>query len=136
MMSLMNFRGFLIVAAIIVTFACHSESPVQSPPSGEYFTVQVGTQNFVMFATDAETIRLAKDNFNGKNHRFPSGHIIEGDGGFNQPWNWHFVAEDVRMVEVAIEVCDGTPGYVNDHLSDYLGTAFCPWSAKVIKIGR
>jgi len=132
----MSFKTLLIISAVIAALACHSENPTQNPVTGEYFTVQVGSATFVMFATDLATIQFAKDNYFGKNHRFPSGPISTGHGGFNHPWNWHFVPDTVRMVEASIEVCDGTPAYVNDHLSDYLAVGYCPWSAKVIKIGR
>jgi hypothetical protein len=89
-----------------------------------------------MYVTDSTTIQLATENFQGKNSRFPIGSIQAGNGGFNGHWSWHFVPESVRMTEVAIEVCDGTPSYVNAHLSDYLGIGYCPWAAKVIKVGK
>jgi hypothetical protein len=126
----------LFVAFIIASIACHSESPTQNPGNGQYFTVQVGSEQFVMFVTDASTVELAIENFQGKNHRFPSGKIEAGDGGFNQPYSWHFVPDTVRMVEAAIEVCDGTPQYVDQHVPDFVSVGYCPWSAKVVKIGR
>lgn len=125
-----------IIAILILVFAgCKSDNTMQSG-SGSYFTVQVGNEQFVMLVTDEATIQLAIENFQGKNHNFPIGKIASGDGGYNQPWNWHYQPDTVRMTEVAIEVCDGAPSYVNAHPTDYFAAGYCPWSGKIIKIGR
>jgi hypothetical protein len=116
---------------------CSSENPASNvPPGGQYFTVQVVNDRFVMYVTDATAIRLATENFQGKNNTFPSGRIERGTGGFNQPWNWHFIPESVRMVEAAIEVCDGRPSYVQQHIDDFVAIGYCPWGAKIIKVGK
>lgn len=117
---------------------CGSDNGTSNPPpgGGQYFTVKVVNDTFVMLVTDPDTIQLARDNFEGKNHRFPSGHIEIGNGGFNGIWGWHYVPDNVRMVEVSVEVCDGTPSYVNTHLNDYLTVGYCPWTAQVIKVGK
>src|SRR5262245_61969056 len=100
-----RYKLLLFAAFVIAAIACHSEDPAQNPTNGQYFTVQVGSEQFVMFVTDVPTIELAVENFQGKNHRFPSGKIAQGDGGFNQPYSWHFLPDSVRMVEASIEVC-------------------------------
>ena len=68
------------------------------------------------------------------NNKHPNGRIAPGNGGFNTPWSWHFVPETVRMVDVSIEVCDGTPSYVETHRSDYLLSGYCPWGARVVAV--
>jgi hypothetical protein len=95
------------------------------------FVVAVGNETFVMRVTDAETIRLAQESVDGRNQRFPIGPLRRGDGGFNAPWSWHFDPAEVRMTEIAIEVCDGRPSYVEAHLLDF--PTYCPWSARVIR---
>jgi hypothetical protein len=130
---------FSIVLIVLIAFlsGCKAENPTTNlPPNGQFFTVQVANDVFVMYTTDTVTIQQATENFQGKNHRFPLGRIATGNGGFNSPWSWHFVPDNVRMVEVSVEVCDGTPSYVNSHLNDYLAVGYCPWSAKVIKVGK
>ena len=64
---------------------------------------------------------------------FPIGPLVPGNGGFNAPWSWHFDPERVRMAEIAIEVCDGQPSYVEENLADFV-TAYCPWGARVVAI--
>ena len=85
-----------------------------------------------MRVTDADAIELAMENLAGRNSKHPSGPIAPGDGGFNSPWSWHFVPDSVRMVDSSIELCDGSPSYVETHRADYLSSGYCPWGARVI----
>lgn len=130
-------RVILFGAIILITswIGCDSEDPLEQP-AGQYFKVQVANEQFTMFVTDPATIQLAIANFEGKNQMHPTGRIMAGNGGFNQPWEWQFVPESVRMAEVSIEVCDGLPSYVNSHLDDFIAVGYCPWSGKIIQIGR
>jgi hypothetical protein len=120
---LLALGGFLLVG-------CDSDRG--SRPYGE-FLVAVGNETFVLRATDADTIRLATENFRGRNRLFPLGPLVANNGGFNAPWSWHFDPDRVRMVEIAIEVCDGQPSYVQGHLGDFL-TGYCPWGARVVAL--
>jgi hypothetical protein len=127
----------VLILLAILWMGCKAENPASNlPPGGQFFTVQVGTERFVMYVTDPATIQLGIDNFQGKNSRFPLGRIATGNGGFNSPWSWHFVPESVRLVEASVEVCDGAPGYVNSHLTDYLAVGYCPWGGKIVKVGK
>ncbi len=103
-------------------------------PRGKYFLVDVNGERFVIYVTDAETIRLALENMEGKNDLFPMGELARGDGGFNKPWSWHLKPETVRMVEVSIELCDGTPSFVENELEYWLETvkSYCPWWGRII----
>jgi sterol desaturase/sphingolipid hydroxylase (fatty acid hydroxylase superfamily) len=120
---LLALGGFLVAG-------CGSER--DSRPDAE-FLVAVDRETFVLRATDPETIRLATENFRGRNAMFPIGPLRRGDGGFNAPWSWHFDPDGVRMAEIAIEVCDGRPSYVEENLSDFLA-GYCPWSARVVAL--
>ena len=44
---------------------------------------------------------------------------------------WHYT--DFTLVEVAIELCDGTPALVEQDLPYWLNTvkSFCPWAGYV-----
>jgi len=97
------------------------------------FLVAVDRETFLLRTTDPETIRLATENFRGRNAQFPIGPLLPGDGGFNAPWSWHFDPDRVRFTELAIEVCDGQPSYVEAHRADFLG-GYCPWGARVVAI--
>jgi hypothetical protein len=98
------------------------------------FVVQVVDETFVFRTSHPETIQLAVDNLEGRNNRFPSGPLRSGNGGFNAPWTWHLDPAETRLVELAIEVCDGRPSYVETHQPEY--AVYCPWGAKVIERRR
>jgi hypothetical protein len=112
------------------------------PPSeiqGESFTLQTANgDKFTVYATDPEAIQLLTDNYYGLNNMFVTGRLVIGNGGFNSPWSWHLDPDDVTMAEFAIELCDGTPSEVEHNLPYWLFQVetFCPWSSKVIEIGR
>jgi hypothetical protein len=118
----------VIVVAAAVAVAC--ASPTEPGGNTADFVVEAGGERFVLRTSDPATIRLATDNLEGRNQRFPSGPLRQGDGGFNSPWTWHFDPEATRLVESAIELCDGRPSYVEQHQSDY--PTYCPWGARVI----
>jgi hypothetical protein len=126
--------GRVLATLLLAAVGCGDDDAPTSPERGRLFRVRVGADEFRMRATDPETIRLAMENLAGGNSLHPQGPIAAGDGGFNSPWNWHLVPETVRMVDSSIELCDGTPTYVEAHRGDYLASGYCPWSARVIAL--
>ena len=117
----------LVLAPALLAPGC--SSPTSPSPAAE-FLIDVAGERFVLRTTHPPTIALAEENLRGGNTRFPIGPLRPGHGGFNQPWTWHMDPEATRFVELAIEVCDGRPSYVETHQADY-GT-YCPWGAKVV----
>jgi hypothetical protein len=115
----------------LVLGCCSSENP--GPPSTD-FVVAVGTESFVFRSTHPETIALGFETMNGPRRLFPIGPLRRGNGGFNAPWSWHLDPGETRLTEAAIEVCDGTPSYVEAHVDDFVQVSYCPWSARVIGI--
>jgi hypothetical protein len=98
---------------------------VGSPPGGESFRIQVTTPGAV---SDFDGL-VGKGNV-----KVITGAITRGDGGFNSPWSWHLIPATVEAVDLAIEVCDGCPSYVEGHLDDYLSLGqYCPWGAEVVR---
>lgn len=70
----------------------------------------------------------------GGNAGIPNGALASGDGGVNAPHRWHLVG--VELVDVTIELCDGTATMVDEDLDYWLGTVgrFCPWNATLIAL--
>ncbi len=125
-----------ILISIVLLSSCSSENPVDQPTEGQYFRVQVANEQFTMLVTDPATIQQAIANFEGRNTMHPTGRILPGNGVYNEPWSWHFVPSTVRMADVSIEVCDGLPSYVNAHVDAFVAVGYCPWGARVVKVGR
>lgn len=67
-----------------------------------------------------------------------NGPLRGGAGGFNQPWSWHLDPDSVVVTDLAAEVCDGRPSFVEDDLDYWFESVgrFCPWGAKVISRER
>lgn len=124
----------VVAALLLVSSGCNDDDGPTGPERGRLFRVRVGEDEFRMRVTDPDTIQLAMENLAGRNSKFPNGPIATGDGGFNAPWSWHFVADSVRMVDTSIELCDGTPSHVDGHRADYLASGYCPWGARVVAL--
>lgn len=124
-------RGAALTLALALAVSCGG-----GEPSGPFvdFVVAVEDERFVLRASDADTIAAAYGNLRGQNSRFPIGPLRTGDGGFNAPWSWHIDPDEVRLAEAAIEVCDGRPSYVEEHVEDYLPIGYCPWGARIVAV--
>lgn len=120
-------RRFTLVALLSLSAGLNACS--SADPAFVDFDVAVGAERFVLRVEDAGTIAQARDVVAGRRSLFPIGRLVRGDGGFNAPWSWHLDPSEVRLTEVAIEVCDGTPSYIEAHISDF--PTYCPWSARV-----
>jgi len=110
----------------------------QPSGAGTYFVVQVVDEKFTMYVTNPEAVQLALENMEGKNSMHPQGDLDFGDGGFNKPWSWHMKPETVEMVEVSVELCDGTPSMLEANLTYWVNTVkfFCPWDSKVLSASK
>ena len=108
--------------------ACGSPAAPGAAPAD--FIIDVVGERFVLRLTEPAAIALAEANLRGENTRFPLGPVRRGSGGFNQPWSWHLDPDDTTLVELAIEVCDGRPSYLETHLDEY--PTYCPWGGRVV----
>ena len=94
--------------------------------------------NFVAVTTDSLVISQLEAQLalpEGKRLMHLNGPIGRGDGGHNLNWDWHFLPGEWLLAEVSIELCDGTPSYVNDNLDYFVDTVgqYCPWGSYVLK---
>jgi len=123
-------RPRLVALGIALLAAASGCSSTDASAAAADFVVAVGSETFVLRLSDPEAIRLARERMRGENGSFPLGPLRSGNGGFNAPWSWHLDPAETRMVEAAIEVCDGTPSYVEAHQADF--PTYCPWGARVL----
>jgi len=65
----------------------------------------------------------------------PTGTVVRGDGGVNAPWSWSLDERDWSLAQISAEVCDGWPGYVEEHLDEWIASpgSFCPWQSRLEK---
>jgi hypothetical protein len=122
----MSWNGCVIAALGLALAACSAEPD----PTHADFVVNVESETFVARITDPGTIVQFREAMAGTRSGFPAGPLRSGDGGFNSPWTWHLDPDETRLVEAAIEVCDGRPSYVETHQSDF--PSYCPWGARIV----
>jgi hypothetical protein len=127
---------FRFVMAMVATGLAHCGDTSNDPsPAHVDFLVAVNDQVFTLRLTDPDAIAAAQANFRGQNTQFPIGPFREGNGGFNAPWSWHIDPAGAQMTEIAIEVCDGEPNYVEAHVQDYLQVgSYCPWGGRIVGV--
>lgn len=106
---------------------------------GVVATFDVQGMKFRVLVTNPETIGQLVGLKNGTSTaNIPNGKILEGPGAglHNLPWSWHLDPQDIQMADMTIELCDGTPQYVEDHLQEWLGTVkrYCTWGAKLVDL--
>ena len=127
--SLPRARVAVMTLAAALLSSCGG-GPTGPPPAAADFIVDVAGERFVLRLTDPDAIRLALRNQRGETTAFPFGTVRAGDGGFNQPWSWHLDPADATFVDLAMEVCDGRPSYLEEHLDEY--PVYCPWGGRVV----
>jgi hypothetical protein len=97
-----------------------------------------------VMVTHAPTIAAAHAYvLNGSGPAIPSGPIVRGPGS-DPRLPFHYLPDAVRLVDVAIELCDGQLMKTEAQLDDYfLGVTgnpnatralFCPWGARPVQV--
>ena len=126
-----------VLAGIVasVSVACGS-SPTSVTPNGATYVVQVGSEQFAVRVTDQATAAKLDARMQSGKEGVILGRVATGNGGFNAPWSWHLVPSSVTVADFAIELCDGTPSYVEAHRDEWISSVrdYCPWSAKVVAV--
>lgn len=128
----------LVGAALFSLLLLSCSSPTGPDlQAGVLAEFDVNGERFSIFITNMQTVRQVLDLRDGRsNAKIPSGRIVKGQVQYNRPWTWHIDSEDITMAEVTIELCDGTPSYLEAHLDDWIRTVgyFCPWSAELVSV--
>ncbi|GAA3139249.1 hypothetical protein GCM10010486_01460 [Nonomuraea roseoviolacea subsp. carminata] len=95
---------------------------------------------FVVKLTEPDKIQEARDILSGaqRDRTHVLGRIVKRPAPYNPGWQYHLDPTSVSFFTHAIEVCDASPRYVDDHL-DEAGGAFlpgllwCPWGSRLLR---
>ncbi len=106
---------------------------------GVLATFEVEGERFRVWTTNPQTIHDLRDLQQGTSTaNIPNGRILRGPGRarHNAPYHWHLDPQDITMAEVAIELCDGLPSYVEENVGEFVErvSRYCPWNAKLVKL--
>jgi hypothetical protein len=122
----------LATLAALAATACDSDPT--TPEGPPLFVLEVSGETFRAVVLDTMQVRLLEERMAAGTEGVVNGELLPGDGGFNQPWGWHWDPETVHVADTSIELCDGRPSLVEEDLPYWLDTVgrFCPWSARVV----
>ena len=122
------------IILFLIAFAGCADDGV-SPGDEAIFVLEVSGEEFRARVTDPEAVAALEARMQGGVEGVVSGRLAAGDGGFNQPWSWHWEPATVHVADLAIEVCDGRPSMVEEDLTYWLQTVeqYCPWGARVVR---
>ena len=107
-----------------------------------YFAFQTrpGEDEFVFKLTDDNKIAEARNILNGKqaNEVHVMGRILKKSEPYNPLYTFNFNPDTIQFFSIAIEICDASLMYVEDHLDEACGAFlpgcfFCPWTSKLIR---
>lgn len=135
-------RLFALVwlAATLTVAAC--SSPIAPSPDlegGVVATFETGGGSFRVFVTNPAAItRLVQIRSGANIGQIPNGRIFRGSGAANHnaPHAWHLDPGDIEIVDATIELCDGSPAYVDANLAEYVDVIgrYCPWGARLVRL--
>ena len=131
----------LVIMAAALALGCGSKSPSAPTPlaGGVLATFAVSGEQFKVWITNPIAIGRVLALRRGEAPAgFPSGRLLRGSGRaeHNAPYSWHLDADDIEIVDLAIELCDGRPSYVEANLAEYADriSRYCPWGARLVDL--
>jgi hypothetical protein len=106
---------------------------------GALATFEVEGERFRVWTTNPQAIHDLRELQQGTSTaNIPNGRILRGPGRakHNAPYHWHLDPQDIAMAEVAIEVCDGLPSYVEENVDEFVERVgrYCPWVARLVEL--
>ncbi|MBT2235500.1 calmodulin [Nonomuraea sp. NEAU-A123] len=97
-------------------------------------------ERFVVQLTDAVKIQHARNLLSGATTDEPHlmGRIVKRPAPYNYRWTYYLQPDRVEFFDYAIEVCDATIPYVEEHLDEaggpFLpGLIWCPWTSRLVR---
>jgi hypothetical protein len=105
-----------------------------------YFAFEQEGREFIFQLIDEERIAQARDILSGKETEavHVMGKIRKTQQPYNPQWSYHLIPETISFFALAIEVCDATIEYVEEHLDEACGAFlpgchWCPWSSRLTR---
>lgn len=101
----------------------------EPPEGGVWATFDVVDDVYRAHITNPNGVQQALDLWAGTSKAaIPNGALVCASASFNCGWGFHQDPATIEFAEATIEVCDGTPSYVDANCGDF-GAQYCPWSA-------
>ncbi|MDQ3913734.1 MAG: hypothetical protein M3285_00920 [Actinomycetota bacterium] len=122
----------------ILTIETPHETLTRRFQIGRFFTLgfEGRDASFVVFVNERKPIKLMKAEAEAEDKTLIVSGKVRGEQRYNRDWSYSMGPGSIVLGEVFVEVCDGSPGYVERHKKEWLGKRWCPWSSYVAAIGR
>jgi hypothetical protein len=139
----MRVIAIVLLAATAASHGCGGPTSPSDPggslSGGVLATFAVGADQFKVWVTNpAAVARLTALHRGEPGGRIPNGRLRRGPGraSHNAPYSWHLDPVDIEIVELAIELCDGSPSYVESNVPEYADRIlrYCPWGARLVAL--
>ena len=136
-------RALGLACALLIGCAAGCDETPTAPSrdllGGVLLSFQVVGEPFKVWITNPRTIEQAFAlSQSGGRGRIPVGRIHRGSGrgAHNAPYGWHLDPDEIELAEAAIEVCDGTPSFIEANVDYFVNDvrAYCPWSAILVRL--
>lgn len=134
--------GFTGASHVLVGIAASVADDAEAK-TGAYFEMRdasVSDKVFVLKLTDPYLIAHARRVLDKREltRVHVIGRIVETPAAYNPGWSFHLDPASIDFFEVAIEVCDATADYIDDHVSKGQGSPlpegrWCPWSSTLTR---
>lgn len=137
--KMLTVMGLVAVAAVVFGGCTSATAPSTELRGGVLASFRSSNQTFKVFVTKPTTITALYALQRGEaTANIPNGRILRGSGagGHNAPYSWHLDPADVEMADVTIELCDGSPSYVQANIAEYVDVIgrYCPWGATLVAL--
>ena len=129
----------LLLAALLFVLlffvACDHDGNDGASYAGVFEVEVTGQERFFIALNDEAQVDLAMQRMEEGTIGVIHGTVVRGDGGFNDPYAWHLDPATVTFPDMAMEVCDGRPQFIQDDLDYWVDTVryYCPWGAQIVR---
>lgn len=141
-------RSFTPLGAALLAGALACNTSPSLPDGGAVvtFAFEASSDMLDVLVLDEPTIEAALQRVaTGVGPRMPVGPIRRG-AGIDPDYPFHFVPEDLRLADLATEVCDGRPMQTEAEVDDFIelstgdrnaaSATWCPWGARPVAVRR
>lgn len=137
---------FALLLAPALGGACGTEPSLPAGGAVVTFVFTATADTMEVLVLDAPTVRLAERRVTtGQGPRMPVGPIRRGPG-IDRRFPFHYLPDQLRLADLATEVCDGRPMRTPTEVDDFIELAtgdrqaataiWCPWGASPVAVRR
>ncbi|GAM18242.1 hypothetical protein SAMD00019534_014170, partial [Acytostelium subglobosum LB1] len=127
-------KSFQIIAALLLV------TVTMAYARNAYFVFSDYTNEFTIKLSNPTLIQHARDLIANRTQeaRGVMGIIKRGDVWYNWEWSYYLDPATITFFDMAMEVCDASIDYVENHLSEVgghllPGNRWCPWSSHLVR---